>query len=566
MKTAPPVKVMIASVLAIALSLTSCATPAPPLTPTPAPTPAPSPTPTPTPAPAPKPPPTTSGPYGELRIALSSFGSERMDPIKGASSDVWNLLTPMLDHLTGKGVGEPAPEIAERWEMAPDGLSWIYHIRKGIKFHNGEELKADDVKFSLDRWTSKDAFYGYLREMVERVELVDEYSVRVYTKGTQPYLVINAGSFADPPQGIIMPKDYIEQRGMAYFERSPAGSGPFRFARHIVGDLIQYEAVVDHWRQTPSFKKLTTILMPEETSRVAALKTGEIDAIDVSLEAGRELEASGLARLRTLNTTAVIIQLHGAYEPKAAGMPISDIRVRQALSLAVDRDEIRKIFFYGKADPPLPPFQTPVVAAADVDFPYWLSYAAKAYRYSPDEAKRLLKEAGYSQGFSIKLWTYPMAGSPYLTKLAEVIQGYWLKIGVKAEVVPVDIGAYNAIRNVTKSQSPDLMGQAATYRYSASAVAPKNLNTGFYSTGSFGLLGKSMPEIDKLLNDAMSETNPVKRRDILAKIIKAGIDSYTALQLCQAPTVAALGPRVDIDIVPPAYIPLFADRAKHRKE
>ncbi len=502
-----------------------------------------------------------TGAYGELRIALSTLGGEGFDPIKQTATAILNMIAPVNDFLV-KAVGSDiTPILAEKWELAPDGLSWIYTIRKGIKFHNGEDLTADDVKFSFERWASKESYYAWLRDMTEKIEKVDDYTVRVYTKGKQPYIPAIAALASSSPMGIVMPKDYIEQNGLPYYERQPIGTGPFKFVRQVPGDMVEYEALPKHWRQTAEFKKLTVILMPEETTRIASIKTNAVDAIDLGLEGAVELDKAGL-RTYALDTMSPMVVLHGAYEAKGAGMPTADIRVRQALSLAIDRDDIIKNFFYDKATAPPPPFLS--ANAGDIDSKYWMDYAAKAYRYDPAEATKLLKEAGYPNGFNIKLYSFAIRGTPYLPRMAEIVQGYWSKIGVKTEIVPMDWGAFQKLR---AAPAPEIIGHASVYRYSAGGITPKNLMAGFHGTSrQYALLAKAYPEVDKMLDDAMSESDDAKRTELVAQALKIITDSYTSLMIAEAPTMAALGNAVDIAFPKPSWsITMFAEIAKHRK-
>lgn len=287
-----------------------------------------------------------------------------------------------------------------------------------------------------------------------------------------------------------------------------------------------------------------------------------MDAIAISLDAADELEAAGF-RIFVTSTGGALINLFGTHHPKGASFPTADVRVRKALSLAINRDEILKAFFAGKAHPPLPPFVTE--HSADVDIPYWRDYAAKLLRYDPEEAKKLLKEAGYADGFSIKIFTGAQSGAPYLPKLAEVVQGYWRKVGVKAEIVSLDWGI---MKPMTQNANPaqEVIGQAGTGEHGGSPVTPRNLQTGFHSGGSNVLLGKTNPDLDKLIDAAMSEMDTAKRKDLLAKIIPIAAEAYASLPIAYAPTLSALGPRVDINFPFPApAIAIYADIAKHKK-
>ncbi len=548
---------LLASITAITLVLAGCAQPATTTPTSPATTTATStvkPTTTP-PTSAPK------GPYGDLRVAIASFGEERMDPTKVSYTVTGNLHAPMYDFLISLDrEGKLAPGIAEKWEMAPDGLSWTYYIRKGVKFHNGEELTAADVKYSFDRYNSPDSFYPDLKNMTERVEVVDDYTVKVITKGTQPWYEYFTATYSKG-QGMVQPKDYIESNGADYFERHPVGTGPFKYANRVPGDMVEYQAVDSHWRIVPAFKRLMMILMPEETTRIASLKTGAVDVVDVSLEGAADIEAAGL-RSAAMDVFTPMVILHGAYTAQGAGKPTADVRVRQALSLAINRDEIRKSFFYGKAGPATPPFLWE--GSPGIDGKSWMDYAAKAYRYDLDEAKKLLKEAGYADGFSIKIWGAAIRGAPYLPKLAEVIAGYWGNIGVKTEIVPIDWGTLTSMRS---KPAPELIGNASMFRYDTGPNTAKNLIAGFSGkTRMYALLDTANPRMEDLLNGILTGTDLEKRKEMLKEAVQIAFDSYTSLMLAQAPMMAGLGPKVDIDFPPKAAlaIGLFAEIAKHR--
>ena len=568
MTSSKRIKIVVSLAIITILTLAGCVQTAPAPAPVPVPAPAPAPAPAPTPAPAPAPAPT--GPYGQLRIGTSALGNERFYP-PFADLSTKSIVAPMFDFLVGAPKTVLAPVlIAEKWEVAADGLSWTFSIRKGIKFHNGEDLKADDVKSSIEGYMLPQSSNSAMRNAVDRVELVNDYSLRVYTKAKQPFFPW-AFTLVSPATGMVMPKDYIEQRGLEYFDRYPVGSGPFKFIRRVSGDLIEYEAVENHWRQTPEFKKLTVILIPEESTRVAMLKTAQVDLAEVGLESALEMGTTGF-QTAVIGTTSPIIQLMGAYDPRAAGMPTSDIRVRQALSLAIDRDTIRKEFFYGKTGPPMPANLSEV--STDIDVPYWVDYCAKLYRYDQEEAKRLLKEAGYAAGFSFKLYTWPDVGRGYLPKMAEIVSAYWLKIGVKAEVTPIDSGVWTTWRlgpgptGGGRGPALPLVGQATTWARVSDPLTHTTLQTGYHPIGSIAYPGDGMPELSKLIVDMQSEVDTAKRREMVAKAAKMATDSFVAFQIASVPTYVAISSQ--IDWVFPTPLPYsspsaFAELAKHRR-
>lgn len=502
-----------------------------------------------------------TGPYGDLRVGLSAMGTGQFDPVPAVGATAWNLCGPLYDTFLRIKGDQLTPGVVEKWEIAPDGLSWNLYIHKGIKFHNGDDLTAGDVKFSLDRYKSDEAFQLSMKNMIDRVDVVDDYTAKVITKDRQPYLGIQLSLVSNPFQAQVLPKNYSEKYGAKYLAQNPIGSGPFRFVRQVPGDMVEYQAVDKHWRQTSEFKRLILVLVPEQSTAEAMLKTGQLDVIETSSDSAATLEASGYKLVSLLPMQDMVI-LYGAYQPEAAKLPTADIRVRQALSLAINRDEIAKSFFQGRVTPRSVPFMTSPIQP-DIDNAYWISYAAKTYRYDLTEAKKLLSDAGYPTGFSIGLWTHPRAGAPYLPKLAELIQGYWLQIGVKAQIVTTDESAFAKVQNILKS--PTLIGKASTYKYTPSPVTPKNLNTGYHISGSFSMLGTSLPELQKLISDSYSETDAVRRRELLAKATEIGTNTYVSLPLVDHSALVALGPRVDIDLdITAKAVPMFAEFAKHK--
>ncbi len=573
MKNLNRIKLLVTLGLVVMLALAGCAKPASMPTPTPTPSPTPAPTPTPTPIPTPTPTPTPApvpiGPYGQLIVGVASFGNENFDPIKATVTTNLNLLTLMSDFLPRMDPsGKINTGIAERWEMAPDGLSWTFYIRKGISWHDGNSLTASDVKFSLDRYATSSSLQPFVRDAQDHVEVVGDYTVRAYTKGVQPFYAryIN---FVPGNTGIIMPKDYIEKHGLEYFSLHPIGTGPFKFVRRVPGDLVEYEALTQHYRQVPAFKKVSILLIAEETTRTAMLKTRALDAIEIGVDNAGELETAGL-RTATLGGNYGMVHFWGAYDPRAKGMPAANVKVRQALSLAINRGEIGRTLFVGKLYPPMPPMMWP--NQPEIDVPYWQKVTADYYRYDPAAAKQLLTEAGYPNGFSIKLYSYITGVGTYIPKLAEVIQGYWLKIGVKGEIVPVDDAFIKARRLSGPNRSPadELVGTASMFGSDGKPIPIIALSQMWWGQGNFNLTSGNIgqnSELDSLITAAQIEPNEAKRVEMTAKILQLIMDTWTALGIGTVPTMAALGPRVDIDFPAGALsISAYIELAKHRNQ
>ncbi len=480
-----------------------------------------------------------------------------------------NQLAPFMDYFFWRDTPSSPlqPNIITKWEMAPDALSWTWYVRQGIKFHNGEEMKADDVKYSIERYLKPDGAVAAFKAQVDRVELIDDYTLRIMCKVPSPW--VPPGGSIVGGSALVMPKDYTEKNGLEYFQRHPVGTGSFKFVRNVPGDFNEYEAVDQHWKKVPDFKTLILMLVPDETTRVAMLKTGAADVTEVGIESGVEAEGAGFKTF-PVDTATPHVDLLGNYDKRAAGKPTADVRVRQALNLAINREEIGNTFFMGKFMAATPP-GTGDGQAEFLDMAYWKDYATKIYRYDPEEAKRLLKEAGYPDGFSIKLYTCTTSAGAYLPKMAEIIQGYWLKVGVKTEINVIENAAWLSWRY---GPVDTLVGQAATFRTLASQCT---LNSkvawgpclGYHSgPGSIGHIGAgAMPDLEKLIEDAAYSLDKPKIKEMLAKIFQVGTDTYTQIPIVTVPALAAHRADIYLDFATPTpspYLPTFAAYYKHR--
>jgi peptide/nickel transport system substrate-binding protein len=474
-----------------------------------------------------------------LVIALDTLGAQVMDPIADTRAPHAHYHAPMWDSLVGFDFdkGGTGPGVAERWERSADGRSWTFHLRKGLRFHNGDPLTAHDVKFSLERIMSPESISSgaaALRRAVDRVEVVDDLTVRVHTKGIIPHFAASL-SRAVFMEGTVMPKKYIETVGTKGFREKPIGSGPWKFVRQVAGDRIEYEAVdYPHWRGTPKFKRLTLLLVPEQSTRLAMVRTGEAAIASIGPDALKEVRASGLKVVTVPGTMQAIYQFWGLYRPEAKGSPLNDVRVREALSLAIDRQQIIDHVMAKEARWPMPfaVFRYSI----DVSVPRWEDWSKTALRYDLPRAKKLLAEAGHPNGFRLTFWNTALPGTPFMVQIGEAVAGFWEKLGVKVEMKTVEWGVFDPM---TRGEQKNLVGAASMFR-TAGRPEPTPRHVGpLTSKGVQHLLGdpKDCPppcqEADKAYEAVVSERDDAKRMAATDRMIDLNAKSWMIVPIVE---------------------------------
>jgi len=486
---------------------------------------------------------------GTLVVALGTLGAQSMDPIQETRSPHAHYHAPMYDALVGFNFenGGKGPGVAERWELAKDGLSWTFHIRKGLKWHNGDPLTAHDVKFSFERTMSKESIASNkaaLRRDVKRIEVVDDYTLQIYTNGVQVHFAEGL-SRATYQVGQLMPKKYIETVGAEEFRKKPIGSGPWKFVKSVPGDRIEYEAVdYPHWRGTPHFKRLTLLLVPEESTRVAMVRTGEAAIAEISPESIKEVKAAKLKVISVPGTMQAIYQMYGLYLPESQKNPLADKRVREALSLAIDRQQIIDHVMYGEASWPLP-FDI-YQYSSDTDIERWRKWSREAFRYDPKRAKQLLAEAGYPNGFELKFANTAMAGTPFMVPIGLAVADFWNRLGVKVKYTHYEWGSFAPL---LLGEQKQLVGVVSMYRTAGRPVAAPRFYGAFHSKGAHHLLGRGndCPDLcktfDELHKAVTVEQDAVQRAEKTNRMIELASDAWVAVPIIEGMGYWAVNPK-----------------------
>jgi peptide/nickel transport system substrate-binding protein len=465
----------------------------------------------------------TAAAQTELRVAVSTFTGEKVDPINGGFG-MHQYQAPMYDYLvTMSRDRKPSPGIAESWSISPDGKTYTFNIRKGMKWHNGDPLTAEDVANHFDRMErGTGAFVGPFRTNIASTEVVGPYKIIFHLKNPWPDFIDFLGP-GDTSVAAITPKKYTDEVGDEGFRKNPIGSGPWKLIEHKTGSYFLYEAVSGHpYRPTPGFDRLRVILVPEESTRVAMLKRGEAHLADIGFDSAKEIVASGNQVLEIPNSVLVFVSFLGAWEERAKTLNIpvrwDNKGVRKALAMAIDREELLEFMALGKGR------LAPVFPAFPEGFGWNEAWATNNQTpYDPEGAKRLLAEAGYADGFKIRLYTLPISGAQWLPKMAQIVADYWKKIGVDVDLVSTEWGAFGP---VAYGRPDEALGAAYTFRVTQSSF-PIGRMTNYVSARGKALLANVPWDDDHAA--VAQQTDMAKREKMFQDFMLRLKDTYTLI-------------------------------------
>jgi peptide/nickel transport system substrate-binding protein len=398
--------------------------------------------------------------------------------------------------------GNVIPWLAEKWEVSPDGKVYTFYIRKGVKFHDGSELDAYVVKANFDRWLDPTVRVPQRGQLgpIEKVEVVDKYTVKVYMKTPYAVFLKALGVYL-----LITSSEVITSFGNKTITEV-VGTGPYKFVAWEKGKRIVIERFDDYWGEKPVLKRIEWLVIPEASTRLAALLAGDVD-FAFNLPPTDLERVKGDARFTVLTPTSNRI-IFVAMVPRG---PLADPKVRQALNYAVDVDSIIKNVLYGlgiKTNAPLPPH-----FFGYVDMP--------PYTYNPEKAKQLLAEAGYPQGFKVVLM-HPTGRYLMDKQVAEAIQAYLSKVGITVELKTMDWPSF--VAELLKPLDQKTFDMVLLGWGPAVADAHFTLYGQFYSAQATprGLAAAhyNNSEVDKLLEAALAELNESKRAEYYKKAIE----------------------------------------------
>jgi peptide/nickel transport system substrate-binding protein len=435
---------------------------------------------------------TTPSPGGTLTIAVPDE-PPGLDPTTSPAAAIARIVyNNLLEGLVKLNMqGEIVRALAERYTVSTDGTAYIFTLRRGVKFHNGRPLTADDVKFTLERDLDPNTGHPHRAyyEDIQAIQVIDTRTVRIALQKPNAMFVFNLAR----ANSAIIPKEEVER-----LKSHPIGTGPFQFSEWVRGDRITLTKFKDyHEPGVPSVERVVFRFIQDPSAQMAALRTGDVDVIGVGMSPEGALELKGDADFRViegLTTTDVIVAMNNSKPP------FSDIRVRRAITYAIDRDEVIKGTTFGMAKP--------IGSHMDPLNPYYVDLS-HLYEHNPQKAKQLLAEAGYPQGFECVL----RLAEPYLAyrRAGEVIASQLAKVGVKAKIEIIEWGQWLARIYRQADYDMTVMGHAEPFDIDIYA------NPQYYFRYDNPQLQALLREADAALDDAKRKALYEQAQRIIAE-------------------------------------------------
>jgi peptide/nickel transport system substrate-binding protein len=462
-----------------------------------------------------------AGPEGQITWALHfSLAPTLFEPAEtpGVVSPfmvLYALHDAMVKPMPGRGM---APSLAESWSVSPDGLAYEFVLRQGVKFHNGDPVVAEDVKFSFERYRGISA--KVLKARVAAVETPDPGRVRFRLKQPWPDFLTFYGGIATGASWVV-PKKYVERVGEDGFKKAPVGAGPYRFVSFTPGVELVLEAADGYWRKPATVKRLVFKSVPDPATRLVMVKRGDADvAYALSGELGEEVRRTpGLTLKPTPFTSTHWLLFADQWD---AASPWRDRRVRLAATHAVDRQAVNQAESLG--------FSKVTGSIIPTSFDYY--WQPPVIPFDAARARQLLAEAGYPNGFDAgELWCdIATAGT------AEAVLNYLQAVGIKARLRPVERAGF--LRSYQEKKLKNLVyGLSGIGGNAATRIEAFTASGGMFAYGGY-------PDIDALVRDQAAELDPKRRESLLQRIQQLMHDKVMYLPIWQLSFLHAHGPRV----------------------
>lgn len=456
----------------------------------------------------------SDGGGGSEGIAVAIGGEpDQLDPHKTTSYFSFQVLENVYDTLVEPDENlEMQPALAESWDLSEDQLTWTFQLREGVTFHDGAEMTADDVVYSFNRIIDDELSTAYRFSSVKKVSAPDPQTVVITVSAPTPNLLSSIGGF----KGVAIVEEKNVESGD--ITTAPVGTGPYELTDFTSGDHIDLEANPDYWGGEPTIPSIRYRFISEGSTAVAALKAGEIAWTD-------SIPPQQVEALSGDDAVAVDVVPSNDYWYLAlneARKPFDDVRVRQAIANAIDRDAIAQVTSYGTAEVNQ--------LAIPEDSAWYTSY--DTYSLDQQKAEDLLDEAGVSD-LSMELMV--SSDYPETVDAAQVIADSLSDVGIDLEIRSLDFGTWLDEQN---QGNFDML-----YMGWLGNIDPDDFYySQHHSDGSSNAQGYSNSEVDQLLDEGRTETDEDRRQEIYDEAATIIADEASYIYLYNPSVIQAYSP------------------------
>ena len=454
---------------------------------------------------------------------------------------VRNMFSALLRFRPGQASAPDTVEgdLAQSWDVSADGLTWTFHLRKGVQWHSGHgEVTSEDVKFSIERVVSIASSYAGDFSGIAETDAPDRYTVVITLADPDVFFPMKV---ANHRSSFVVSKSAVEEMGDEAFGANPVGSGPFAFSRWTPNDRVVLVRNEEYFRGIPILERIDFLFMGDVNTRVLALKSGDIHCSNSGLD--------NEDTVKDLRNSGIIVDVKGFESPitlhyNMTVSPFDDIKVRKALAYAINREDF--VDFHGQS---LCQIQysmvPPTIFGGVVD-------GLEPYEYDPQLAQTLLEQAGYPNGFSI--------GEVFMTERdlyripLEIVQANWAKIGVDLEIKVVAHSEFHSLIRENLNSVVIYAGARATpdmylteFLHSASIVGKETAKTNFSHYGDVDADGDGLADnIDAIIEQARRETDPEKAKVLYAMAQMKVAEDLPVFPLRLTASIQARSPLLDL--------------------